>query len=308
MAFFRRCLLMFLLLLAVVPSQALAQGCSDAGVCSLGGVESGSHEDSIQGHQLALSHTLGIGEAEGNIVPIQTLQLKGRYRLSSNSFVEAKLPFQMATGNLGTAYGLGDISLSFSQSFREVFGHRLTLSAGGKLPGNRATLTEDGKPLPMLYQSSLGSYDLLVGASYLVGDWRFALGYQHPFNRNENRFLHSRWPGEKGEAYFESQELLRGDDLMGRVERRFRFGKTRIWVGLLPIMRLQHDRIRREGRSEKLAGSRQLTLNLNFTLEHPLGPHWRYRLEYGNPVIWRRTRADGLTRPVVISNSLLRRF
>ncbi len=124
-------------------------------------------------------------------------------------------------------------------------------------------------------------------------------------NRNKNGFLHNAWPEEsRATDYFESNRLKRGDDLILRISRSFPKGRRTIVVGVLPIYRLQKDEIIRNGQVEKLAGSDQLTLNLNFDYLYQLTNRLNFRFSYANPVIWRDTRADGLTRPVVITLAL----
>jgi len=51
---------------------------------------------------------------------------------------------------------------------------------------------------------------------------------------------------------------------MLRVQKGFTKNNRTIFVGLLPILRLQKDEIIRNGQVEELDGSNELTLNLNF--------------------------------------------
>ena len=86
----------------------LAQGCSDAGVCSIGSLKAGVSLEPVNSW-LGISNSFGLGEADGNLIPIWTLQVEGQFRLSSSTFSNVKIPFQVAHGNLGTTYGLGDL-------------------------------------------------------------------------------------------------------------------------------------------------------------------------------------------------------
>jgi hypothetical protein len=284
--------------------QVMAQGCSDAGVCSMGSLR-GSVGSNAAYNSITISHTFGLGEAGGSLLYIQTTQLEGRLALRQAGYFDIKLPVQYVYGNLGTTVGIGDIAISYSQRFIWKPRQRLTVTVGGKVPANRSTLDEGGLPLPMQYQSSLGSYDFVFGASFVYSSWRFAIGYQHPFSRNKNGFLRSVWSGDvDAQDYFESSRLKRGDDLIFRLEKAFQSGKRTIFLGILPILRLQKDEIVRGGQAGKLEGSDELTLNLNFSYLYDLSPRKSIRFSYANPVVWRNTRADGLTRPVVVTAAL----
>jgi len=175
-------------------------------------------------------------------------------------------------------------------------------TVGGKLATSNADKrNEQLQPLPMPYQTSSGAGDLMTGITYNKKYWHFALGYLHTLNRNENAFLHSRWPGDtEAGAYFESNRLRRGDDLMLRAERSFEKGHRAITLGLLPILRLQKDEILDEtNQTVPVDGSNQLTVNLNIGYSYALNENVNLRFRYANPLVWRKSRPDGLTRYVV---------
>jgi len=289
------------------------QGCSDAGVCSIGGMGSGLSGSDFSS-TIIFSHSFGIAStSEGpdgtsNFTLIQKTQLEGRFKIFNRSYLYAKIPFQFATGDLGNAAAIGDIALSFSQEFT-IAEHRALITVGGIIPTNDSDLSEGGRDLPMDYQSSLGSYDLIIGGSYFLENWQFAVGYQHPFNRNGNGFLYSLWTdNDDALRYFESNQLKRGDDLIIRIEKRFDLPRSTIYAGVLPIIRLQKDEIIKNDEVVRLSGSQGLTFNLNFTLEKNLSKRLNFRLAVGGPLIWRKTRADGLTRALVVTPALLYRL
>ena len=298
----RRSIIWILLgLFGLMCHRANCQGCSDAGVCSIGSL---NPENTMVGlySTIGLSTSFGLGEADGFLVPIWTTQLESQLRLSPTTYANLRIPFQVAHGNLATTYGLGDIAVSISQVLQQNDIQKTTFTLGALLPTNDANKTDEGRGLPMLYQTSLGSYDLIVGVSHNRDGWQFAMGYQHPFNRNQNSFLHSSWPDDESAlAYFESNRLLRGDDLIFRVGRRFTFDRSSLYIGILPIFRLQKDEIIKEDQIVALEGSRGLTINLNLRWVRPITDRTDFMLIYGNPVVWRQVRADGLTRVVVVT-------
>lgn len=295
----------------LVPLAILGQGCSDAGVCSMGSMESGQHQDSL-GSEVAVGLAFGLGERfdPGPKTLITTGIVSARLKVLSGTFIEAKFPATYVRGDLGSSAGIGDATLSLTQQLWAGTTARLLVSIGAKIPGNTSNLTAQGRHLPMPYQSSLGSYDALLGATLLVPNWQFSAGYQHVFNSNSNEFLHASWAGVDPDAaaYFESYQLLRGNDLVARVERQFKSKTSQWFVGLLPIMRLQEDEIAPFGGPTALPGSRELTLNVTFRWVKSISEHLQARIAYASPVIWRETRADGLTRILVISTTLAYRF
>lgn len=288
----------------MVPKQTWGQGCSDAGMCSIGSLNN-SHADDHIYSSLSLNNVIGLGEAKGSLIYLHSIVLGAQIRVSKGSFFNLSLPLQSAIGDLGSTFALGDIAASFNINVLSDSQHKLILTLGGIIPTSGADLKENGRPLPMIYQSSLGTKDIIVGGSYFFKSWHVAIGFQHPFNKNDNGFLHSNWP-ENGNAnnYFESNRFSRGDDLMVRIQKGFTKNKRTIFIGILPILRLQKDEIIKDDQTLKLSGSDQLTLNLNFGYLYRLNEKFHLRFTYANPVIWRKTRADGLTRPVVISGSI----
>jgi hypothetical protein len=287
----------------IVP-ELFGQGCSDAGVCSIGGMNSGLSGNVFKS-TLVFSHSFGIAE---NFTLVQKTQLEGRFEIFNKSYINARIPFQFSTGNLGNSGSIGDIALSFSQEFA-IAEHRAMITLGGIVPTNDSDISEGGRDLPMDYQSSLGSYDLIIGGSYFFKTWQISIGYQHPLNRNKNGFLHSQWlDNEDALDYFESNQLKRGDDLILRIEKRYDRPRSTIYIGVLPIVRLQKDEIIKNGSVVKLMGSSGLTFNLNFTMQKSLSDRLNFRLGVGGPLIFRETRADGLTRALVVSLGLYYRL
>jgi hypothetical protein len=100
---------------------------------------------------------------------------------------------------------------------------------------------------------------------------------------------------------FRIQSFTKGDDLIFRVGGRFTFDRSNLYVGILPIFRLQEDEIIKEDQIVALEGSGGLTLNLNLRWVRPITDRTDFMLIYGNPVVWRQVRADGLTRVVVVT-------
>lgn len=242
--------------------------------------------------------------------------IKGR-----NTF-QVKLPFQAVRGRLGETQGLGDISLCFTRNVYRSDNFSLNLSVGGKIPTNKSDkVSEAGRPLPMYYQTSLGSYDLITGISLINRKWLFATGVQMALTRNHNQFVWSSWadaePGLRlyADEYNQAKDLKRGVDVMLRVERNFRFSKFNFSAGLLPIYRITRDEFTRSGTekdsqqttvrpetAQGLALSAIATAGYNFDVRSGI------RLLVGHKIVQRDLNPDGLTRELVSSLTYIYRF
>jgi hypothetical protein len=293
---------LILIALLTISEYTIAQGCSDAGVCTADNLHFNTTDSSRRKFRLNLAHTLGLGEQE---VFNQATEVGLSIPLWKRSSLSLKFPYLVNTGNLGTITGLGDITFSFSQNLYSRNRRRINLLGGVKIPTNNSDLDKNGRDLPMPYQTSLGTYDLLFSTTYSSPKWLLTLGYQSPITENDNNFSHSLWQDDEDALeYFESANLSRGDDLVLRVQRKVKLLKSTLLVGLLPIYRLQQDVIILNSQEVELEGSKGLTLNSAITWEKKLHENIILRVNGGNPFIFRETRADGLTRSAVVTGSL----
>jgi hypothetical protein len=296
------------LFLVYISGTSYAQGCSDAGVCSIGNLGSGDHGSTAK-HRISVSETFGLSDTKGELTYIFSSGLESSFQIFPGTNIAFKISHQIATGKLATTTGFGNIIGSVSQTLYRKPGVEASINIGTAIPSNKSNLRKDGRGLPMEYQSSLGSYEILGGFNLVIRDWKFSLGYQHPFQRNENEFLHSDWlENSHAQNYFESNQLKRGDDLFLRIEKAFQLKNSKIYVGMLPIFRIEEDEIIKNGEPMPLNGSNQLTLNVNFTYERKIRDDLNLQLLIGNPVIAREIRADGLTRVVVLAVSISYNF
>ena len=284
----------------------LSQGCSDAGVCSIGGhgkMEKGS---------LTLNTQYGVGE-QG--VQYFTNQIEGVLRLNSKYTLQLKVPYTFINGNLGSNNGLGDIVLVGNKNIYDKNDKKMSLSLGTRIGVNNANkgLENLNKALPMPYQTSLGTHDLLLGADLEYKEkWRFSLGVQIPiiqFNKNgfdTARISPSSDYGDKARQYFSSYHLIRRPDIVFRVDRTFKITKKlKFTAGLLPIYHLLHDRATDiNGIERAIHGSKGLTLNIPVAAAYKFNSKWTLTARFASPVIVRKVRPDGLTRQFVSSIEL----
>jgi hypothetical protein len=309
--------------LLLIALDTRAQGCSDAGVCSAGPIgDITTAVDSTRStpeprHSARITFSYALGERGVVIlqaVPQLDLQLGERWS------VQLKMPYLSASGDLGSHSGIGDPVVSGSYRLRSTTRSRLDGTLGLRLPVNSANAQQDGRSLPMPYQTSLGTTDLLAGLSYRNGRWQAAVAFQHVLDHgNNNAFTHAAWMDDmRAVGYFESWQLRRADDAVVRLQYKIPFGRLALQPGLLAIQHIGRDErlvtpvdpagMPRVPEFVSVSGSEGLTLNLTMDAQYKLNEQWSLLLAYGSPVITREVRPDGLTRFMVLNMALRRAF
>jgi hypothetical protein len=279
---------------------SLAQGCNDAGLCTMGDF-GGINNSGIQKYQSSLTYSFGLGEQQ---TIIQTIQLDQRIVLLENKWhLNYRIPFMYIYGNLAETYGLGDVSLGVSYVISKSDGkYRTSVFFGSKLPVNDANKSVNGKGLPMVYQTSLGTYDLMAGINLSYQTWLFGLGYQQPFGNNKNTFQYAIWEGnEDALQYFQSAYLKRGADVIARTDKYFELKKNQIKTGLVAIFRVVEDEIKIDDQLLYPDESKGLTLNINLEYQIFMKNHDKIHISVAAPLITREYRTDGLTRTFVLA-------
>ncbi len=295
----------FLLCFLGAPSFLCAQGCSDAGFCSMGAMKPDQRFNrrvNIRIRSIEISQYIARTRFE-NIIYSTSLDVN--IGLSDRTSLQFKLPYTFVTGEEGwSTQGLGDISLSLSHNIWQKETYQISATIGAKFPTNNSNLTFNDRPLPMYYQTSLGTYDLVLGAALLSKNWLLAIGFQHPFNQNRNEFTHAAWNNLPAAVkYPESLWVERGSDIMFRVERSFRFSRFRFNVGLLPIYRLQKDRVEspETGEHIKVDDSNGLALSLLFGMTYRFSVKSGIKFLFGDRLVERKVNPDGLSREQVFT-------
>ncbi len=290
--------IILLISLLITGHKVYSQGCNDAGLCSMGDLD-GQGLTAGNKYNTQLSYFFGLGEKEALI---NTLQFEQRFRFlddRANLFIQ--LPFHYIYGNLGSSFGVGDISAGFNYTFIRKKELSASFLIAFKLPPNDANKTIDGKGAPMVYQPSLGVYSYALGANFFYKKWQLGLGYLKPLGSNRNYFDRTEWPDDKdAQAYVQMRDLGRGDDAMVRLTRYFNTKKSRYNVGVLALYRLQKDKITQNNERIALDGSEGLTLNINLGYQKVLKNKDNITFSVAAPVITRKVRVDGLTRTFVV--------
>ncbi|MDI1234719.1 MAG: hypothetical protein PSX81_10590 [bacterium] len=309
------CFLVLFTLLLNPRNPLLSQGCSDAGICTAGGMN--STHGKIDKGSVTLNLQVGVGEQN---VKIFTPQLEGMLRLSKKSTVQLKLPYFSANGNLGANSGLGDVTGVYTYRFRDTNKWQMALNIGARIGVNnsnqsRTINVENGiNALPMPYQSSLGTHDLLIGADMLYKEkWLFAFGVQVPlfqFNKNGFDTALISMGATKTYQYFSSYHLIRRPDLVLKADKIFKYKKhITATAGVLAIYHLLHDRlVDRNGVERAIHGSQGLTINIPISLTYTFNDNWSITVRFASPILVREVRPDGLTRKFVAGFELRYNF
>ena len=319
----------FTVLLGILFSvQVLAQGCSDAGFCTMGAMKPDQAYSKKINFKL---RSIEVSQYRGSTTlspMVYVANLDVSVGISQKTGFQIKLPYQWTTGNFGEAAGMGDISVSLTHNVHRFKNFELNATVGMKIPSNNSDLVSQGRKvpgseglvLPMYYQVSLGSWDIIAGASLINEKWLFAIGYQNALTANNNTFKWGEWDPiyQDGQAidyvhaYARATKLKRGSDIMMRVERNFRFARYSFNIGLLPIYRITHDqRIDSPsgvGEYVEVDGTTGLALSALAGFGYNFNINNTVKFTYGRKLMQRDVNPDGLTRHDVMIIAYLFRF
>lgn len=319
-AFFRHCLIALPVLF--LSTISYGQGCSDAGFCTMGAMKPDqpfNKKIQVRFRTMELSFYRG----KTTLSPVvHVLTADMGFSLNRTTSFQVKLPYQQVSGNLGENSSLSDISLCLTRNVFSSEDYDINVSVGTKIPTNDSNKKWSGpkngpgdKPMPMYYQTSLGTYDVIGGISYISKRWLVATGIQVPLNENNNEFVHSEWPNYPDKKYLldndSAYHLKRGTDIMLRIERNFRFSRFNFSAGLLPIYRITKDEItidRELGTRQKMDGTTGLALSAIITAGYNFNIQSSVRVLVGRKITQRDFNPDGLTRHAVMTISYLYRF
>jgi len=302
--YIRRSIYVTLLLCRFLVTNVYAQGCSDAGFCTAGAMQGGqkANDTITEKSSIGISASLGRGE---NGVIIVSPQVEGKLHFTPATYIEAKLPLVIVSGNLGHHIGPGDPIITCTHLLSGQSRVSLIATVGARIGVGSSNASYNGVALPMPYQNSLGSSDLIAGIGAAYGKYlKMSAGYQQPviqYNRNgyQPAFVYPSKPGAYD--YFASSELKRRADVLIRVEGQYQWRKILIAAGPLFIYHLGEDTYTTAtGSSARLSGSGGTTLNIAASLSY-FTKDARFEFQGGEPLVVRDYRPDGLTRSFVLA-------
>ena len=320
----------FLLLHICCFFKVVGQGCSDGGICTIGSFK--PHNQELNKNNISIGTSYGVGDQDVQVI---TPYLQYQYRFNKKFSVQTKLTYNYASGNLGTASGLGDFYITgiYNQELKNNW--RSSFILGTKIFSNQASITLNNYygnlGIPMVYQTSLGTIDITAGATFYKDNFKFGVGMQIPISGNNlNTFLHSPWESkfdvdlnrnvlnpqyEKALKYPQSNLLTRQADVIANINYHFLKNKPfNFQLGLLTIYHLGEDTYidpyNNNGSTKPLniKGSSGFTINGTFTCWYKLNATCTLGLLTGSPFVVREVRPDGLTRHFVIAPELIINF
>lgn len=284
------CLIFCVLFCVTIQSQ----GCSDAGVCSINNTYT---TDSIAKNAIEISTVFGAGESDVTYVAPYISYTRNFNDQWSGS---AKITSSFASGGFGERAGLGDAFLTahYKTLTNKVF--KWSYTAGIKIPFNSSNLKINDHPIPLDYQSSLGTFDFIgsINLSYKKLDFISAL--QLPvFNINANSYFAEY----SGTTDFPSTNLFeRRPDVLFRSTYTIetRNSKFSFKPNLLFIYHLGEDTYEDiYGERRAIKGSQGLTINGNLISAYSF-KGGSLELSLATPFVVRDVRPDGLTRKFTI--------
>lgn len=285
-----------------------AQGCSDAGVCTISAFQPKSPDAAPLSNNVRIGAGFGVADYEiGVLSSMLEYQRRWSPRFSTDLRLTHLSHFERF---FGPVHGPGDVfvtgNVQASDRLSASLGLKIPLANGDRRDGNGATM-------PMDLQSSLGTLDLIAGMGYRIGRLELFLAWQQPLTQNDNSFLS---PCEEAPAdlcdpvYPSTQGFRRAGDLMLRAALPWQPGTRWTFTpGLLGIYHLANDSyLNRFGLRRDFEGSQGLTLNVNLFIEYAFSDRDKLQLQLGAPAVVRESRPDGLTRALVSGLQYHRQF
>lgn len=294
----------FLILMTLGLHNVAAQGCSDAGFCSVGNPFKTNNNETK--NQFEIGGVYGLGEED---VTVFTPYLSYTRSFSDSFALSGKITGNLAQGSFGTRTNVGDVFLTGNYRFNPnannvkwsgILGVKIPLTAGNDKINNVS--------LPMPYQSSLGTFDIISGVDANIGQWDFNVAVQIPLNDNKNSYLAALAPTDK----FESTNLFhRKSDVLFRTAYTFVMANDKLTIkpNALFIYHLGNDSYENQfGNRVTINNSEGLTINGNLIANYKLGDNSSIETSLATPFVVRDVRPDGLTRAFTVGLSFKQGF
>lgn len=267
-----------------------AQGCSDAGICSV----NGPHETEKEfKNTIETGAVFGAGEAD---VTYFSPYLSYTRIMNDKLSVSAKITYSQANGSFGTRGAFGDAFLLGNYNFLNSVNKKWNVIFGTKIPFTSANLKINEFSIPLDYQSSLGTFDLIAGVNLNCKQWNFNAAVQVPvFNNNKNSYFREF---SATDDFVSTNLFERKPDALFRTTYTISTaGKFTFKPNVLFLYHLGEDTYENIfGKREKINGSDGLTINGNLITSYAINKHNNIELSLAAPFVVRDVRPDGLTR------------
>lgn len=270
------------------------QGCSDAGFCSMSSFKPQSNTGVKYHDRLRVGFSAGKAD---NDIFITGQYLELNKTINDRFSVDTRITSLSQSGTPASTFGFSDIYINGNFKTGKV-----GLTLGAKIPLNPADRTKNNIPLPMDYQSSLGTFDLLAGIGFTIKKFQINTAFQQPLTQNKNRFMASDYPnGSPFQQFQSTSRFERKGDVLLRLSYPLNLGsKLTFTPGVLSIYHLGTDAYKDNmGIQKEIIGSDGLTLNSNLFFDYVINNRQGIQLSFGAPFLVRDARPDGLTRKFV---------
>ncbi len=280
-------------------SFSFGQGCSDAGICSVG--QPFQNEEKTLKNSIEIAAIYGTGDAD---VTYFSPYVSYTRRINERLALSSKVTFSSANGSFGTRATFGDAYLIGNYTFKEIKSKQWSALLGWKFPFTTSNLKINNFSLPLDYQASLGTFDLFLGTNLNYKKWDFNAAVQIPvFNNNKNSYFseYSASIDFPSTNLFErkSDALFRTTYTLKTADKKFTFKPN-----VLFIYHLGEDTYENIfGQRETIEGSDGLTINGNIITSYQLNKNSNLELSLASPFVVRDVRPDGLTRGFVAAVS-----
>ena len=302
--------LLLLIAIIILCNRATSQGCSDAGVCTIGNFYANHALKLPLGkikNEIDLAFNYG-----AHLKNERFYQVQANYRLirSNGAFFELRVPFNIAKNSFSgiSSSGIGDIVATYNDKFSIAKTNRIDYSLGLRISFSNAD-KNDGKSMnsyPMTLQTGLGTTDLVAAANYDIFKWlSVGTGIQVPlfqYNRNNIPLYTMGATVVNGDGY------RRKPDALLKITGHYTRGKFKLNGGLLDILHLADDQYNTVNGKYNLVNSKGSTINWNIELSYAAGKKFRIGLLYAEPVKTRTNIPDGLTRSRILNTKITYAF
>lgn len=294
-----------LILLVFSITKLYSQGCSDAGICSITNLP---HIDSTAIEKNAIEVGYNFGKGLEDIIYNNSFIGYAR-EFKNNWSLSSRITYNQATGLFGTLGRFGDVFLVMN--YKKVVNENsfIKTSFGIKAPLSASNFKINSVSLPLDYQSSLGSFDALLGIKYFYKKWNVDASLQLPFwqiNRN------SYFDEYSASNDFPTTNLFkRKPDLLIRTTYTFNTNNKKWFFkpNVMAIYHLGNDTYEDIfGKRKEIKNSQGITINASFITDYNFNNKNSLELNIAAPVLVREIRPDGLTRAFVAAISYHYKF
>ena len=290
-----------------------AQGCSDAGVCTIGNFYAnhpGASRKALHKNEIDLSYTYGTHLSNERFYQPQ---LNYRYIKNEKTFFEIRVPLSSAknTSSGISTTGIGDITTTYNSKINIKKKHIVDYALGLRISLSNADKKDDKSTLsyPMTLQTGLGTTDIIAAASYSLCKYlSVGTGLQVPvlqYNKNQQFYFYNPgFGGVRGDGY------RRRPDALLKLTGHYQAGNFKMNAGLLGIFHLGNDYYNTVDYNNNFAGkfvlenSKGTTLNWNAELSYAITKNCMIGILYAEPLKTRTNIPDGLARSRIISTKV----